>query len=396
MQIHITSDGENITDIAKKYGTSEENIRNANELYGFEPTEGTELLLLTPTRTYTAQPGDTPESICLRFGIRKNDLMILNPTLASSELLPGQTVNLRYGDPPYGMSAANGYFFKGCSEDRLRLVMPYLTYVTFASAVADEGGVRKSFNDEKLVRLASEEEKIPLIRVYDRYTERYQREKDLLPFADGLIALATDGGYKGIVLSACELNNSAKEFVDFLMILRKKMIGCDLILITEINEQSPLEFSEYADGSVLYYPKYAMNEPRSFEEGEREILSDFACRGESAKTFVDLPALAMREGRCVSIGEANAIAMKNRYTINHNESTLLSHFSDRKQGEYRFESLKGIKAMLDLIREYGYMGVCFDIMNTPLSQLLMYNSLFKTSYHTNVRSREGCSRAREE
>jgi len=396
MQIHITSGGESLAEIAKEYGTSEENIRNTNELYGYEPTEGTELLLLTPTRTYTAQPGDTPESICLRFGIRKNDLMILNPSLANSELVPGQTVNLRYGERPYGMSAANGYFFKGCSEERLNLMMPYLTYVTFASAVADGGGVRKNLNDEKWVRLVSSQEKIPLIRVYDRYTERYREGKDLSHFADELIELAADGGYKGIVLDACELVDSAKEFVDFLMILRKKMIGCDLILITEINENSPLDFSEYADGSVLYYPKYAMSEPKGFEEGEREVLSDFACRGESAKTFVDLPSLAIRGEKFISIGEANAVAMKNRYTITHNESTLLSHFRDRRQGEYRFESLKGIKAVLDLIREYGYMGVCFDIMNTPLSHLMMYNALFKTSYHTSVRSPEGCSRAREE
>ena len=37
-------------------------------------------------------------------------------------------------------------------------------------------------------------------------------------------------------------------------------------------------------------------------------------------------------------------------------------------------------------------GICFDIMRTPLSYLMMYDSLFKTSYHTSIRSTEGCSR----
>ena len=81
--------------------------------------------------------------------------------------------------------------------------------------------------------------------------------------------------------------------------------------------------------------------------------------------------------------------------INTNKNTLLSHFDSRKQGEYRYTSLSGIRALLELMNEFDYMGICFDIMRTPLSHLMMYDSMFKTSYHTNVRSREGCSHAVE-
>ena len=170
------------------------------------------------------------------------------------------------------------------------------------------------------------------------------------------------------------------------------MIGCDLILITEINEISPTEFSEYADGSILYYPKFAMTDPPSFEEGERRILGDFACKGESAKVFIDLPSLAVNENRFASIDEAQSIARHRGYEIETNKNTLLSHFSGKKQGEYRYTSLLGIQAILELINEFDYMGICFDIMRTPLSYLMMYDSLFKTSYHTSIRSTEGCSR----
>ena len=396
MQIHTKSPEESIKSIAENYGVSEEIIRSINELSDTEAAEGEEMLILIPTRSYTVQHGDTPERIALRFGIRKNDIYSLNPWVQHSGLKVGQSLALKYGERKGGMAVANGYYYKGCDIKMLKRAIPYLTYVTFAEGVADERGVRRSADFSKEVSLANNERKIPLIRVYDRYTDRYKSGGDMTSFAEALINLALIGGYKGLVLDSCLVSDSADEFSAFLMILRKLMIGCDLILITEINEKSPLEFSEYADGSVMYYPKYAMNEPPSFIDGERRLLSDFACRGESAKTFIDLPSLAMRGKEHLTICDALKQARKSGCKVDHNESTLLSHIRDRKQGEYSFSSLKNIKGLLELISEFDYMGICFDIMRTPLSHLMMYNSMFKTSYYNSVRTREGCSRAGEE
>lgn len=395
MQIHIRADGESIKDIAVKYGISDENIRMVNGIYEGECAEGEELLILIPTRSYTVQYGDTPERIALRFGIRQSDIFSLNPRI-KKELKPGQTLSLKYGERCGGMAVANGYFYKGCTPEALRRAMPYLTYVTFAAAIADERGVKVSADFKREVELAVEEKKIPMLRVYDRYTNRYKGMKELNGYAEDLINIAQKGGYKGIVLDACSLSNSAEEFSAFLMILRKIMIGCDLILITEINEESPIEFSEYADGSVMYYPKYAMDDAPSFEEGERKVLSDFACRGESAKTFIDLPSLARRGKEYLTVSDALGYARRCKLKVEHNESTLLSHIGDKRQGEYRFSSLKNIKGIFDLINEFDYMGVCFDIMRTPISHLMMYNSMFKTHYYNSVRTREGCSRVGEE
>ncbi len=396
MQIHITSRGEKVKDIAEKYGASEENIRMINELYDGEPAEGEELLILIPTRSYSLQYGDTPDRIALRFGVRKRDIYTNNPWLCDKEVKPGQSIALKYDQRQGGMAVANGYFYHGCSLDALKRVMPYLTYITFAGAIADERGVRLSSDFTNEVEMATAERKIPLIRVYDRYTDRYKNAENLTAFAEGLINVAESGGYKGIVLDSCALKDSAKEFSAFLMILRKLMIGCDLILITEINEKSPVEFSEFADGGVMYYPKYATENPASFDEGERKVLSDFACVGESAKTFIDLPSLARRGKEYCTIGDTLKKARRGGYSIEHNESTLLSHIRDRKQGEYSFSSLRNIKALLELTNELDYMGICFDIMRTPLSHIMMYNAMFKTHYYNSVRTREGCSRAVEE
>ena len=396
MRIHIKKADENISDIAEGYGVVEENLRRINEIYEGDAAEGEELLILMPTRSYTVRHGDSIDRIALRFGVRRQDLLLQNPWISDKNLRAGERITVKSSERAGGMAVANGYFYEGCSEEALRRALPFLTYVTFGSAVADRNRISRSFDDSRQVALSNQEKKIPLVRVYDRYTERYKSGEDLTAFAEGLIELARGGGYKGIVLDACSLTGSAEEFLSFLMILRKLMIGCDLILITEINEESPIEFSEYADGSVIYYPKYAMNNPAHFENGERRVLSDFACRGESAKTFIDLPSCAAYGGKYMPYGDAMQTARRGGYKIEHNENTLLSHFRDRKQGECVYTSLSNIKATLDLAREFDYMGICFDIMRTPLCHLMMYGAMFKTHYFNSVRTREGCSRAVEE
>ncbi len=396
MQIHTTQPEETLADIAKKYTVSMDNIRNINSLDGDTVAVGEELLILIPTRSYTVQYNDTPERIALRFGISPADITAMNPWVMDRELEVGEEIALKYDSRPYGMSAANGYFYKGCTAKDLYRAMPYLTYITFASSIADKKRIRLTFDDSKYVKAAVERHKIPLVRVHDRYDDRYSRSDGLDKYADELISLALSGGYKGIVLDTCSLGEKKDIFCEFLVELRKKMLGCDLILITEINEGSPTEYSDFADASVFYYPKYAMKNPPSFEDGEKKLLGDFACKSESAKAFVDLPSLVSRGNDFCEIEKALKVARSQGSQIKQNESTLLSHFNNGEQGECSFISLKGIREIFYLINEFGFMGICFDIMRTPLSHIMMYNSLFKTSYYTNVRSREGCSRAVEE
>lgn len=395
MQIHIKRSDERLCDIAEGYGISEKALRMINEIEDGEPCDGEELLILTPTRTYTVQYGDTPERIALRFGLRVSDIFMMNPW-ADKTLKVGDRLALKYDERIYGMAMANGYCYKGCERKKLLRMMPYLTYITFAGAVADERGVRRSTDFKDEISIALQERKTPLLRIYDRYPERYKKEKDLTAFAEALIEAARTDGYKGIVLDSCSLSVSAEEFSSFLMILRKMMIGCDLILITEINETSPMEFSDYADGSVMYYPKYAMENAPSFDEGERSVIADFACRGESAKAFIDLPSLARRGAEFCTVTEALKRARKCSASVRKNENTLLCHVGDGKQGEYTFASLESIKNLLGLVNEFDYMGICFDIMRTPLSHIMMYNAMYKTHYCNSVRTREGCSRGVEE
>ena len=390
MHIHTTKKNEKIKDIAENYTVNESLISSINGMSS-EPTEGEEILVLIPTRSYTVQYGDSADKIALRFGVRQNDLTAMNPHIKVDRLREGEVIALKYAEAPLGMSSANGYCYKDCSDDAFNRAMPFLTYVTFASAFSDRSGIHKIFDDDEKVAKAIKMKKTPLIRVHDRCEERYKNAHDRSTYADELIELATSGGYRGIVLNGCNIECSADDYCSFLIDLRKRMIGCDLILITEVNENSPIEYSEYADASVLYYPKYAMDNPPSFTDGEGRVLADFACRGESAKAFIDLPLLAKNDHGYSTIDEALRIARRQGDPIRQNESTLLSHFNDKEQGECRFMSLKGLYELFKLMHEYDYMGMCFDIMKTPISFLQMYGSLFKTSYFSYVNSRVGCN-----
>ena len=391
MKIHTARHGETVNDVAALYGADKESIMINNELRTPILTEGQELLILIPTRTYTVKSGDTPEKISMRFGVKIKDLYALNPLLSRKGLAPGDTIILKCAERTHGMAVGNGYFYNGCTIEKLKRALPYLTYVTFASAINDDRGIHKLFDDSEAVKFATESEKLPVVRIYNKRKENYSKERNAV-LCEKIIEYTKDNGYKGIALPTGEYGDKKMDFSAFIMELRKRMIGNDLILLTELDENSPPEFCEYADASIISYPKYALNDIKSFDDGEIQVFSNFAATAESAKTFIDIPALAKGINSYICIQDAIDIARNSGYGIKVDEDTLISEFSTRKNEKYQYTSLKNIKAVFNLLYEYGYMGICFDIMRTPLSHLMMYNSMFKTSSYTSVRSREGCSR----
>ena len=395
MQIHTKKRGESLAEIAKKYGISAENIVSTNSPGIENAAIGEELLILVPTRTYTLKKSDTMERLCLRFRVRRSDILAQNPWIINDGLTAGRSIVLKYDDKMYGTAAANGYFYKGCSIDRLRSALPYLTYVTVGCAISDESSVQKTFDDREVMEIIKSESKIPLIRIYDTICKRsYKCKEKNASYIQSMIEAAKAGGYKGIVLSAGG-DTECEAFYEFILDFRKSLIGCDLILIVETDENSSQTISDFTDGCILSYQKYSIADAPSFDDGEKKIFSDFACYGECSKTFIELPSLARAASdKFMSKDEAISLARAHGYEIETDESTLISSFTDKILGRISFSSLKNIKAVLDIIEEYGYMGIAFDIGRTPISHLLMYNALFRTAAHTTARAPEGCSKER--
>ena len=164
------------------------------------------------------------------------------------------------------------------------------------------------------------------------------------------------------------------------MKLRKRMIGSDLILITECDDKTPIIFNDLSDGSVLTYSKLWDSNIPSFDDGEKKVISDFACEGESTKTFIELPAFARLGNSFIDITHARALARASRAEIRTSDETLLSEFETPK-GKCYYPSLKNEKTVLELLSKYGYMGMSFDVMRTPTAYIMMYNAMFKTVNH---------------
>lgn len=386
MRIHRVASGERVEDIAEKYGIEKKILCLINDLEDdTDLSVGEELLILTPTRTYTAKDGDTMERIGFRFGQSLSELYALNPHITKNEVYRGQTVIIKRDERPYGMGASNGIFYRDCPTWKLIRALPYMTYITVSSGIFDGNSCSEMFDGGDIVKLATENGKLSLIRVFDKsdgkaYISRSEE------YTDALIELAVRGGYKGIVLgynSACQ----SDEYREFIVKLRKKMIGSDLILISEVNKNSKTEISDYSDGAILTIDKCANSNAREipFAEYEEKALLEYADRCESTKTFIELPVFANSEkGGFINVEDAIYLARHKNAPTASSKSTKISEFKDKKYGSILYNSLSSIKSRLDLCTELGYMGISLDIARCPLSYLMMYDSLFKSIGYASV------------
>lgn len=394
MKIHTVKSGESIDSIAEEYGIGRELLEKTN---GISPrtqlTAGEELAVILPTRTYKVRRGDTPERIALRFGVRKNELFAQNPDISGRELSDGELLILRTDEPSHGIAASNGTYYRGCGIPRLKKMLPYTTYVSVAEASVGDGKIKSLFDGSGAVKTINDSARVPLMRIFDGGTgEKYKTKQTRAEFIDELINAASARGYKGITLATGECARGSDEnFAEFLVELRRKMIGCDLILICEMDENTPIYLNELSDGTIFSYDKCAYDSPPDFSDGERSELGKFATSAESSKSFLDISPFAFSDGKYETIDEAIGEARRTRAEIVTDEKSLLSSY-ERRGHTTRWSSLKNIKARLELLPELGFMGMSFDIMRTPIAHLMMYNSLYKTVSYTGLTSREGCNR----
>ena len=382
MYIHTVKSGESVYTIAREYAVPVASIIEANGLTRPDRlTVGEELLILVPSRSYTAKRGETVSCIARRFGLKKSEIFANNPSLLGrEELYDGQLLSLKYSDVHLGMGASNGYFFKGCSEEALARALPYLTYVTIAMARAEDGRITKSFDGGGIVKRIIGEGKIPLVRIYDENSGDVYEAKRSEEYADALIDFAKREGFLGITLSIPSEAVEREKYEAFIVGLKRKLIGCDLILFTEATPERDYGYVDYSDGCILSYDKISLPEIPSFEVGERAALNSFAEKSECAKTFVDLSPFAYSEAGYISYSEALNMARERGLSINIDNACGVCSYSyeDRSAGKQtvRFESLKNIKAKLETVGELGYMGISIDILRCPISHLMMYNALF--------------------
>lgn len=94
--------GETIEEIALRYNVSYQAIRQANPFLTpgritpgqrfCVPPSGTRLLCNGGGRSYILEPGESLQSVSALFGVSQGRLLLLNPSLAPSDFIPGRVV----------------------------------------------------------------------------------------------------------------------------------------------------------------------------------------------------------------------------------------------------------------------------------------------------------------
>lgn len=389
MIIHNVKENESLADIAEEYGISLSKLCETNG--GLRPSSdyaGRELVIAKPTRTYNVKVGDTLESIARRFSVRENDLLILNPELRGRrKLFPSQSLTVKQQTPAWGSLGVMGYFYKGTTRDKFTRTLPYLTYVTVASASMCEDGLKMLFDDKRIIEEVREAKKVPLIRVFAACDEipKGNRAEEMIA---NITLYAKASGYDGVVLAKGNLKANKQELFEFIFRMRKKLLECDLLLYVEEDAESGLGATEYADGVILYYDKLEKKPIPSFIDGEDAVFRAYSENFDGARAFLYLPAFAYCEERYISRENIFDTSVRRRTEIaNDRETMVITETLGKRKKELLYESLENTKRKLELISEIGFMGVALDIMRVPIQELVLIGSLYSPAMNAALTTR---------
>lgn len=383
MQIYRAKENEDVYSIAGEFGVSPIKLSEHNDLSvkGNLPV-GREMLIIVPTRTYNVKGGDTLDKISLKFGVKKEDILRMNPELSGREkLYPGQLLTVRSAPASYGMINTNGYFYRGCSMDRLVSVIPYLGYVTLCSAVYKGGAIHSLFPTEDAVLLTKSLGRVPMLRIY--LTE-FPGEDDVRSLADSAVILAKAGGFAGVTLSGIgALGKMGAETDSLVFTMRRELMRSDLLLFVEGDCEAYTSYMEYADAGILTYDKIHKNSIPCFDDGERASFERFSENHESSRTFVEISSFACSAGKYIEKSEAMRITDRKRGEIDSDDDKKIIRavYGKKRKHEIIYESLENTKSKLELVSELGYLGVAFDIGRVCTADLMMMSEMFGIITH---------------
>lgn len=131
MDIHVVQPGDTIDTIAVKYDVSVTRLIQDNGLIApYNLVIGQTIVIVYPEITYTVQEGDSLESIANDQGITLMQLLRNNPFLFDREFIyPGETLIISYKNSNI-MISTNGYTNPYINRDILKKTLPFLTYLS--------------------------------------------------------------------------------------------------------------------------------------------------------------------------------------------------------------------------------------------------------------------------
>ena len=376
MYIHTVKEGESVYSIAGEYGISPAKIIENNGLKNPDRLAvGRELLILVPTRTYTARRGDTLGGIAKRFSVTESEMRKNNPTLSGrSGIYPEEVFAVKYPAKMHGIALLNGYAYKGTTGERLNLLMPYLSHVTVSSKHYKGARMHTLFDGSPCVKAAKALGKRVLLRIY---TEDFEcgDKKQSGEFIASAIKEAKAMDCDGITFNLPRAAESEK-LSEFLFGIKKAALAEGLSLSVEFGGKILKNLTDTVDSVIINYDKALGDFEKSFDESERSFYTEAAGLCDTTRAFADLSPFAYLGNNAFPIEEAERIADRGGLKTDYDSDSMLCKYKT-KEGEVIYPSLKNIKARLELCSELGFLGYSVDIMSVPVAHLMMLSSMFQ-------------------
>lgn len=421
MQIYVVRSGDTLNRIARQTGVPVERIIRDNRL---DPAQtlvpGQTLVLLTPSVAYTVQPGDTLAGIAAAYDTSVNALLRDNIWLRGLPVLsPGQELAIAYDQPKEGSMAVNGYIYPYVDRDVLRETLPYLTYLTIFTYGFTPEGELIGIDDDELIAIIKEYGVAPLMLIAPETEEgsfstelassMLNNEAAKSRLIDNLLATAQAKGYYGLDVDFEFISPEDRDlYTDFVRRLTERFnavgMPVTVTLAPKISSDQPgllYQGHDYgglgaAANAVLlmtYEWGYTYGPPMAVAplNKVKEVLDYAVTQIPADKINMGIPNYGYdwtlpfvkgeSEADTISNVEAVDIARQAGAVIQFDglaQSPYFQYYDEQwRQHEVWFEDARSIRAKLEQVPAYGFMGVGYwQLMKFFPQNWLVLNALY--------------------
>ncbi|MEK4299017.1 glycoside hydrolase family 18 protein [Oceanobacillus sp. FSL W8-0428] len=421
MQIYVVEQGDTLEQIADTYGSSVQDIVNANELNA--PSQlviGQALVIPIVGQFYFVQPGDTLSSIAARFDIGVEELATINGLNSNQIIYPG--FRLYIPPAPKEPITSNAYVEPMGEEVSQTLetaasnYTPFLTYLSLFSYRVNRDGTLAAPPTGNLITSARNNGASIAMVVTNLEEGAFSSEVGHIiltvqavqnTLLDEIINIATEQGFRDVHFDFEFLLPEDREaYNTFLRTAKDRLSQAGLQISTALAPKTSSEqagqwyeahdyraHGEIVDFVVLmtyewgysYGPPMAVSPLNSVrdvvEYAVSEIPSEKIMLGQNLYGYDwTLPFVEGGEAaRAVSPQQAVNIAWENNVAIQYDTTAQAPYFmyadESGQEHEVWFEDARSIQAKFDLIREFQLLGISYWKLGLafPQNWLLLNN-----------------------
>ena len=404
MQIHVVRPGQSLTSIAGAFGTTVEDLIEANELPN--PNNlvvGQTLVIPIVGSFYWVQPGDSLYSISQRFGLSYQELAAINGLSVNQPLQVG--FRLYIPQQPKASAEFNAYVEpRGTTvapalEEAAREAAPYLTYLApFNFQALRDGSLREPLLND-FPAIAAANNNVLMMVISNQENDQFSDELGRIllndmevqnRFLNNIVETARKYGFRDIHFDFEYLRPADREaYNQFLRRAKQRFQAEGWLLSTALAPKTSAEqqgawyeahdywaHGEIADFVVIMTYEWGYSGGPAMAVSPigpvRDVLEYAISEMPSTKILMGqnlygydwtLPFVQGSVARAVSPQQAIQIAADNNVAIQYDTRAQAPFFRYRdnegRDHEVWFEDGRSIQAKFDLVKELNLRGVSY-------------------------------------